>query len=165
VDTVFANADLGNDGEIGFTSFVVASMDQRPSQEVLRPLFNRLDADRNGKISARDLRSVLGSCFEGHSPSDLIREADTTGDGYISWPEFCAYMMQGDLSDFNQVEDAVEPTCFLKLKVDDARSWIRRVSGRMSFSEADGIADGARNPEDSRGVAKLFLRLPLRATI
>jgi len=90
---LFANADLGNDGEIGFNSFVVASMEQRPHEEVLHYVFSRLDADKSGAITARDLFSVLGPTFEGTTMDDLIREVDPAG-VEISWEAFSEYLLQ-----------------------------------------------------------------------
>jgi len=92
-DGLFANADLGNDGEIGFNSFVVASMEQRPHEEVLHYVFSRLDADKSGTITARDLLSVLGETFEGATMQDLIREVDPEG-VEISWEAFSDYLLQ-----------------------------------------------------------------------
>jgi len=92
-DSLFANADLGNDGEIGFNSFVVASMEQRPHEEVLHYVFSRLDADKSGTITARDLFSVLGPTFEGATMEDLIREVDPSG-VEISWEAFSEYLLQ-----------------------------------------------------------------------
>jgi len=167
VATLFASADLDNDGEIGYTSFLVASMQQRPGEQILRPIFNRLDADRNGRITAKDLRSILGPSFAGFSMDELIKEADSTGNGSLSWDEFYAYVTQQDSVKFS--DDSEHHGCFLKSGVDKARlatrKMIRRVSGRSLESEVpDGLTEGT--PEAGpRGAAKWFLRLPLHTSV
>mmetsp|Transcript_86130 Transcript_86130/g.186150 ORF Transcript_86130/g.186150 Transcript_86130/m.186150 type:complete len:152 (-) Transcript_86130:7-462(-) len=35
-----------------------------------------------------DLRVIIGDTFEGATVEELIREADTSGDGFVSWEEF-----------------------------------------------------------------------------
>ena len=50
-----------------------------------------------GKITAEDLRGILGEHFEGTDAQDLIREADTNGDGMIEYDEFLAYFHSHDL--------------------------------------------------------------------
>jgi len=123
VERLFANADLDNDGEIGFNSFVVASLEQRPSQMVLRLIFNRLDADKNGKITANDLASVLGPTFEGVPVEDLIKEVDASWRGAINWNAFSAYLMNDDVDNSHSESDQYK-TCFLKQKIDKIRSLV-----------------------------------------
>merc|ERR1712070_222389 len=95
-EKLFEIADLDNDGEIGFNSFVVATMQQRPSLEALQAAFNRLDSDKNGKVTARDIRSVVGPTFEGYSWQELVDEADRAGVGHFNWDDFVSYMLQDD---------------------------------------------------------------------
>ena len=68
---------------------------------MLFPLFfmgNRWNFGGNlgGKITAEDLRGILGEHFEGTDAQDLIREADTNGDGMIEYDEFLAYFHSHD---------------------------------------------------------------------
>ena len=60
----------------------------------MRSTFDRFDVDRTGKITADNLRAVLGKGFEGEAPASLIKEADTDGDGVISWEEFVEYLQK-----------------------------------------------------------------------
>jgi len=124
VEEVFACADLGKDGEIGFTSFVVAAMEQRPQLETLRLVFNRLDADRNGKITARDLLAVFGPTFEGHTMHDLIKEVDSSDGLAITWHAFSCHLLGEavDMPESDMVD--VQRTCFLKEKLDKLFSLI-----------------------------------------
>jgi len=107
LDSLFSNVDLGNDGEIGFNSFVVASMEQRPHEEVLRYVFSRLDADKSGAITARDLSSVLGApTFEGATMEDLIREVDPDG-VEISWQAFSEYLLRNPQNGVQQTTSGI----------------------------------------------------------
>jgi calcium-dependent protein kinase len=144
-EKLFEIADLDNDGEIGFNSFVVATMQQRPSLEALQAVFNRLDANKNGKVTARDIRAVVGPTFEGYSCQELVDEADRSGAGYFTWEDFVAYMLQGEgfkstAEDRRKEEgvgdDFVSGGCFLKARLDSARAKFRRIIGRRVSTDA-----------------------------
>jgi calcium-dependent protein kinase len=143
-EKLFEIADLDNDGEIGFNSFVVATMQQRPSLEALQAVFNRLDSDKNGKVTARDIRAVVGPTFEGYSCQELVDEADRSGAGHFTWDDFVAYMHQGDVfksevtgREREEGDDFVSGGCFLKARLDSARAKFRRIlCRRVSVAEA-----------------------------
>jgi len=133
-EKLFEIADLDQDGEIGFNSFVVATMQQRPSLEALQAVFNRLDSDKNGKVTARDIRSVVGPTFEGCSCQELVDEADRSGAGHFTLDDFVAYMLQGEDfrseatgRDREEGDDFVSGGCFLKARLDSARAKFRRM--------------------------------------
>jgi calcium-dependent protein kinase len=144
-EKLFEIADLDHDGEIGFNSFVVATMQQRPTLESLQAVFSRLDADKNGKITARDIRAVVGPTFEGFTCQELISEADRSGAGYFTWDDFVAYMLQdeafrseaGAREKQEEGDDFVSGGCFLKARIDSARAKFRRIlTGRRGNTEA-----------------------------
>jgi calcium-dependent protein kinase len=143
-EKLFEIADLDNDGEIGFNSFVVATMQQRPSLDALKAVFNRLDSDKNGKVTARDIRATVGPTFEGYSCQELVDEADRSGAGHFTWDDFVAYMHQGDVfksevtgREREEGDDFVSGGCFLKARLDSARAKFRRIlCRRVSVAEA-----------------------------
>lgn len=53
--------------------------------------FRKFDVDNCGRITAEDLTGILGEHFEGTDARELIREADTNGDGMIEYDEFLNY--------------------------------------------------------------------------
>jgi calcium-dependent protein kinase len=100
-ERLFRSMDTDHDDEIAYSEFLAAVMQDRLifHEDVLKKTFMRLDPDNSGKISAGDLKSVLGDgSFEGKDVEELIEEADTDHDGQVSYEEFVAY--------FNQIEES-----------------------------------------------------------
>ena len=60
------------------------------SEERLAEAFDRIDADDSGYISAANLRELLGADFPKEEIDAIIKEADQTMDGKISYSEFLA---------------------------------------------------------------------------
>lgn len=52
--------------------------------------FDRIDADDSGYISAENLKALLGTDFPKEEIDAIIKEADLTKDGKISYSEFLA---------------------------------------------------------------------------
>lgn len=98
-EALFDQLDPDCSGEIAYTAFIAACLSTRIglSEHALRAAFERFDADRKGAITADELRQVLGlSCSE--DAEELLREADTDGDGRICYEEFCAFLGHADAS-------------------------------------------------------------------
>jgi Ca2+-binding EF-hand superfamily protein len=156
-DQIFANADLNNDGEIGFTSFLVASK-AVVSEAQLRPVFHRLDADSDGKISVRDLRAILGPTFEGYSCQELLEEVDTDEPGYITWDEFFEYLAQDvdrAVGTRLNARRTAQKECALKTAVDSVATNFRALNCfNLRAAEDDRQGDGA---------AKWLFKIPLKA--
>eukprot|EP00927_Polykrikos_kofoidii_P062759 TRINITY_DN57562_c0_g1_i1.p1 TRINITY_DN57562_c0_g1~~TRINITY_DN57562_c0_g1_i1.p1 ORF type:complete len:611 (-),score=131.93 TRINITY_DN57562_c0_g1_i1:52-1884(-) len=89
-------------GEIKYSMFLAAAVWGRVkvNDDVLRKTFSRFDREDSGLISAEDLRASLGvpagGVFEGADIEELIREADTSGDGKIDYQEFIEYVLRAD---------------------------------------------------------------------
>jgi len=92
-ETLFHSLDTNHDNEIDYSEFLAAALQARVKvhEPALRRTFQRFDRDETGRITAADLRQVLGAAFEGVDVAELIREADTTGDGKVDYDEFLEF--------------------------------------------------------------------------
>ena len=92
------DVDVNNSGFIDYTEFIMASTqrDVLLSKSNLDAAFKAFDADGSGKISAQELKDILGG-LEGESNEnmwqELIQEVDQNGDGEIDINEFKQMMM------------------------------------------------------------------------
>lgn len=98
---IFNAVDLSNTHEIQYSEFLAAMVASRVSMhdDLLKATFRRFDADNTGFIEVGDLKTVLGETFEGEEVTSLMAEADTNGDGKISYEEFIAYAKGHDGSE------------------------------------------------------------------
>jgi len=100
VDRAFSKADLDGDGYIDFSEWQISCVnkDQILKKERLVAAFKHFDRDGNGKISAKELKKVLGSGNKKFGNDSIwkqiIKEADEDGDGYITFTEFTKMMNQ-----------------------------------------------------------------------
>lgn len=65
-------------------------------EEEIWKIFQAFDSDKNGYISAPELRNVMATLGENLSEeeiAEMIREADIDGDGHINYEEFVRVMM------------------------------------------------------------------------
>ncbi|KAI0748708.1 hypothetical protein C8Q80DRAFT_1121064 [Daedaleopsis nitida] len=98
--------DGDGDGTIDFPEFMTMMAPKTPvtpatDNEEFTEAFKLFDEDRNGYISAADLRHAMGSLGEKLSDSEvdeMIREADVDGDGQINYEEFVKMMLSGSPS-------------------------------------------------------------------
>lgn len=97
LETLIHKADTNSNGLIEFSEFVglVAPQllpEKSPYTEAqLRQLFRMFDRDGNGFITAAELAhsmAKLGHALTAEELTGMIREADTDGDGRISFQEF-----------------------------------------------------------------------------
>lgn len=97
LETLIHKADTNSNGLIEFSEFVglVAPQllpEKSPYTEAqLRQLFRMFDRDGNGFITAAELAhsmAKLGHALTVEELTGMIREADTDGDGRISFQEF-----------------------------------------------------------------------------
>lgn len=97
-EVLFQRIDADNDHEIAYSEFLAATLQSRVGlhEDIIRNTFHRFDVDESGVITPDNLRELLGDSFEGCDVEGLISEADTNGDGVISYEEFIAYLHKYD---------------------------------------------------------------------
>ena len=92
---IIAVLDADGNGSIGFDEFLdMMSMLKDPEDEMLKA-FQVFDADGSGNITAQELRTTMGKLgvkLTDDEVDDMINEADTDGDGQISYEEFSNMM-------------------------------------------------------------------------
>ena len=90
--------DADGNGTIDFPEFLALmarKSDGGDSGEEIRAAFRVFDKDNSGKISAAKLRHVmtnLGEKLTDEEVDEMIREADTDGDGEVNYEEFVRMM-------------------------------------------------------------------------
>lgn len=92
VARIMREVDTDNSGFIDYTEFARVTVNTRKlvTQEILRTTFEVFDRDGSGKISASELREVLGGGRRTNEEmwQQVVKEADTNGDGEIDFEEF-----------------------------------------------------------------------------
>ena len=87
--------DTDNSGEIDFDEFkrvMGSSFSKKYSRQELQAAFKKFDADNNGYITTKELRDILsrlGRQVTHKDAESMIRQLDTSGDGKLSFDEFC----------------------------------------------------------------------------
>lgn len=100
LEALLQKADTNSNGLIEFQEFIdllapeLSSKDTLPyTEEQLKTLFRTFDRDGNGFITAAELAhsmARLGHALTAKELNEMIQEADTDGDGQISYSEFVA---------------------------------------------------------------------------
>ncbi|EFN51276.1 hypothetical protein CHLNCDRAFT_59820 [Chlorella variabilis] len=91
--------DADGNGTIDFPEFIqlmARKMKDTDSEAELMEAFKVFDKDGNGFISAAELRHVmtnLGEKLTEEEVDEMIREADTDGDGQVDYNEFVKMML------------------------------------------------------------------------
>ncbi|KRX08237.1 Protein kinase-like domain [Pseudocohnilembus persalinus] len=99
---IFDIIDVDQNGTIDYNEFISATMNLKTalSQKNLKQAFQLFDLDGDGFITAKEIKTVLdnGKTKNAKIWADLIKEADTDGDGQISFQEFLKFMKTIDQS-------------------------------------------------------------------
>merc|ERR1719181_2288994 len=87
-----------------YSDFLAAMLTSRIAQNEahIRAAFNRLDKDSSGYITLDNLKQVLGDSHNGEDVEKLLKEADFSGDGQISYEEFLMYLEGGAATEDHQ---------------------------------------------------------------
>ena len=92
------DVDSDNNGTIDFNEFLTIMSRMKGNEETENDLveaFKVFDKDQDGSITQDELRSVMSNLGQKLSPQELdemIKEADTDGDGKINYKEFVKMM-------------------------------------------------------------------------
>ena len=95
---IWASVDIDQSGFIDYSEFLAATMDRSVylQEKKLWEAFVTFDKDGSGKISAQELREVLGREGQGMGSQEfwdsLVQEADKNQDGEIDFSEFIDMM-------------------------------------------------------------------------
>lgn len=98
IDEMFAKVDTDNSGEIDYSEFVVATMDEKNllSNNKLQTAFKMFDKDGGGTISTEEIKQVLsfGQNLDEEVVNQIIKQVDANGDGEINFEEFAQMMLK-----------------------------------------------------------------------
>eukprot|EP00446_Apocalathium_sp_SHHI-4_P014599 CAMPEP_0177217832 /NCGR_PEP_ID=MMETSP0367-20130122/35492_1 /TAXON_ID=447022 ORGANISM="Scrippsiella hangoei-like, Strain SHHI-4" /NCGR_SAMPLE_ID=MMETSP0367 /ASSEMBLY_ACC=CAM_ASM_000362 /LENGTH=360 /DNA_ID=CAMNT_0018667423 /DNA_START=9 /DNA_END=1091 /DNA_ORIENTATION=+ len=106
-ERIFKSIDKNNDNEIAYTEFLAAACVGRVKvhEDLLRKTFSKFDTHQSGKVSADDLKLVLGDEFEGVKMESLISQVDANHDGSVDYEEFITYFHKHE----NESADVFDP--------------------------------------------------------
>jgi calcium-dependent protein kinase len=98
INEMFAKVDADGSGEIEYSEFVVATLNEKNllSNNKLQTAFKMFDKDGGGSISTEEIRQVLsfGQNLDDDVVQQIIKQVDENGDGEISYEEFSQMMLQ-----------------------------------------------------------------------
>ena len=96
IDKMFDKVDVDKSGEIDYSEFIVASMNEKNllSNNKLQAAFQMFDKDGGGSISVDEIKQVLsfGKSLDEKVVMDIIKQVDDNNDGEISFEEFAQMM-------------------------------------------------------------------------
>ena len=100
LDKMIKEIDVNNEGQIYFNQFLkimAKRLKNRKEDEnkYLKSLFSTLDRNNNGLISIHEIRYIMTHSNGNIGENDIetiMKEADTDGDGLISFEEFMMIM-------------------------------------------------------------------------
>mmetsp|Transcript_11199 Transcript_11199/g.20415 ORF Transcript_11199/g.20415 Transcript_11199/m.20415 type:complete len:162 (-) Transcript_11199:127-612(-) len=95
---MIAEVDDDGSGKIEFPEFLqllTSKLQDTDSIEEMREAFGVFDRDKNGSVSASELKHVmdnLGEQVTNEEVEEMIREADADGDGELSFDDFLDFI-------------------------------------------------------------------------
>lgn len=92
IHTIMSRIDTDNSGYLDYSEFLAAAMDRKKllSSERLDQVFRAFDHDKNGKISAQELRKMLdyNQNLDIGVYASAIKDVDENSDGFVDYKEF-----------------------------------------------------------------------------
>eukprot|EP00456_Euglypha_rotunda_P056749 TRINITY_DN4671_c0_g1_i16.p1 TRINITY_DN4671_c0_g1~~TRINITY_DN4671_c0_g1_i16.p1 ORF type:complete len:502 (+),score=118.79 TRINITY_DN4671_c0_g1_i16:228-1508(+) len=87
LEKMFKFADVNGDGVLSLEELKLTCVQRKlmAKEERIWNAFRKLDLDNNGKISTKEIETVLGT---GTAAKELIAEVDSNGDGEVDYDEF-----------------------------------------------------------------------------
>merc|ERR1711865_1011256 len=135
--------------------------------------FNKFDCDNSGFITAQNMREVLGETHEGEEVEALMKEADLTKDGKISYQEFVAYIKGQPMSGHQDasakiIDGEIKKGVSLVVNYDtpdSAEDYVHRI-GRTARAGAKGssiaLLSVIKDGEAMRYIAEVMTRTGLQ---
>ena len=104
VKRIMSEIDTDSDGSISIDEFVgfckgIAGESEGDGIDDLREAFKLYDLNNNGLISATELQQILsrlGESYTVENCANMIKSADTDGDGCVDFEEFKKMMSRSD---------------------------------------------------------------------
>ncbi|KAG7672229.1 hypothetical protein Ndes2526B_g06781 [Nannochloris sp. 'desiccata'] len=97
IQKVMQDADVDGSGAIDYNEFLASTVDLRLLQreDLLRKMFLELDADGSGTLTVEEIETALsqtslGGGIDHADVLELVKRADSNGDGVIDFDEFVA---------------------------------------------------------------------------
>lgn len=99
IDEILEHCDSNKNGYIDYNEFLTATLNwkQTLSQERLETAFRAYDQDKNGKISAQEIKEFLGGNSTSESDNvwmQILKQADMNDDGFLDLEEFKSIMLR-----------------------------------------------------------------------
>lgn len=98
VDELFAQVDSDENGEIEYTEFLAATLNEKNllSNKKLETAFQMFDKDGSGYISGDEIKEIFqfGHNLDQNQIQQIIKQVDANSDGLISYKEFLQMMLQ-----------------------------------------------------------------------
>lgn len=115
VRSVMAATDVDGSGTIDYNEFLAATVNVALLQreDILLKLFNDIDADSSGTLTIEEIEAAIRRSPFGFGPVDheevmeLVRRADTNGDGVVDFDEFLAVWRQSGAGGVAEAADVV----------------------------------------------------------
>jgi calcium-dependent protein kinase len=90
---LFKRIDLYKNGVVNYSEWLIVARDKQKlvQEEWMQAAFQKFDFDGSGKISALNIKSILGANQESENEDiweEIIKEVDKDGDGLLSYDDF-----------------------------------------------------------------------------
>jgi calcium-dependent protein kinase len=147
VDAMFDRIDADASGTIGYSEFVVATLnsDILHTGNKLKSTFDKMDADGSGAIDKSELNALLAlfeSALNEEELDEMMKRADVDGDGEISYEEFVALVTSSFLQHEKDAPEIKEEDPGSSIK--DATKKIMLRSARAGLNEEVPKKKGAK---------------------